>query len=89
MAVKFKKGLKTITVKTIGGATITASDTVDAPVASNALAEFEAFQTMHIKGENKVTEVPFHAVDNIEVTTALSEEQTRKDPYCVEETPEP
>lgn len=84
MAVKFKKGLKTITVKTIGGTTITASDTVDAPVASNALAEFEAFATMHIKGENKVTEVPFHAVDNIEVTTAESEEQTRPDPYGCE-----
>lgn len=84
MAVKFKKGLKTITVKTIGGATITASDTVDAPIASNALAEFEAFQTMHIKGEDKVTEVPFHAVDNIEVTVTASEEQTRNDPYGCE-----
>lgn len=84
MAVKYKKNLKTITVKTIGGATITASDTVDKNYASNALAEFENFQTMHIEGENKVTEVPFHAVDNIEVTSALSEEQTRKDAYCKE-----
>lgn len=85
MAVKYKKNLKTITVKTIGGATITASDTVDKNYASNALAEFENFQTMHIEGENKVTEVPFHAVDNIEVTSALSEEQTRKDAYCKED----
>lgn len=85
MATKYKKNLKTITVKTIGGTTITASDTVEKNIASNALAEFENFQTMHIEGEGKVTLVPFHAVDSIEVTSALSEEQTRKDAYCKED----
>lgn len=64
----FKKPLKSITVKTIGGTTVTATDTASEPIASNALAEFEMFKTMHIKGENKVTLVPFHAVDSIEVT---------------------
>lgn len=89
MARTFNKGLKSIVVKTIGGTTINASDTASAPIASDALRDFEGFGIMHIKGENKVTLVPFHAVDTIEVTDAQSE-VTRPDPYgCDTETVEP
>lgn len=80
MATIYKKILKSITVTTVGGQTVTGADTVDEPVASNALAEFEAFGTMHIDG----TLVPFHAVDTIAVTTSQSEDITRTDPFCEE-----
>lgn len=76
----YTKALKSITVTTVSGQTVTAADTATAPIASNALAEFEAFQTMHIKGEDNTTLVPFHAVDSI-VVTESSAEVTKGDPY--------
>lgn len=78
------KPLKSIVVTTIGGGTVNAADTVSAPAASVALSEFEAFKTMHIKGENDVTLVPFHAVDRIVVTTTQSSDIPAKDPYGCE-----
>ena len=87
MATTFKKSLKTIVITT-GKATFTVADTVDCPAASNALAEFEAFSTMHIAVTSGGTTtnylVPFHAVDNIAVTVAESEDITRADPICAE-----
>ena len=84
MATTYTKALKTITVKTLGGTTVEAADTATEPIASNALIEFEAYKTMHIKtGADETTIVPFHAVDNIlvAVTTAAA---TRADAYCKE-----
>lgn len=82
---KYNKALKTIVVKTIGGTTVNAADTTAEAIASNALAEFEMFKTMHIKtGENELTLVPFHAVDNIKVTTSTSEVE-KADAYGCEE----
>lgn len=85
MAITYKKALKTIAVKTLGGTTVTVADTTTDPKASNALAEFEAFRTMHIvTGNGEITMIPFHAVDSIVVTTAQSEDITKADPYCEE-----
>lgn len=83
MATTYTKALKTITVKTLGGTTVTAADTAEQSIASNALAEFEAFQTMHIPGEESETLIPFHAVDSI-VVTVSSTEVTKADAYCGE-----
>lgn len=83
MATTYKKSLKTIVITT-GKSTFTVVDTVDCPAASNALAEFEAFGIMHIAVEEDEYLVPFHAVDNIKVTVAQSEDITRKDPVCGE-----
>lgn len=84
MATSFNKALKTITVKTIGGNTITCADTAQEMKASAALSEFEIKATMHIKtGANETTIVPFHAVDNILVSIS-SEAATRPDAYCKE-----
>ena len=80
----YTKALKSITVKTVGGQTFSAADTTTAPIASNALAEFEAFQTMHIKGDEGTTLVPFHAVDTIVVETS-SETVEKADPYGCED----
>ena len=85
MAITYKKALKSIAVKTLGGTTVSVADTVTEPKASNALAEFDHFQTMHIRsGENEVTLIPFHAVDSIVVTSTPSEDITKADPYCEE-----
>ena len=85
MAITYKKALKTIAVKTLGGTTVTVADTATDPKASNALAEFEAFKTMHLAtGANETTLIPFHAVDSIVVTSAPSADITREDPYCAE-----
>ena len=83
MAITYKKALKSIAVKTLGGTTVSVSDTAADPKASNVLAEFEAFKTMHVvTGANEVTLIPFHAVDSIVVTSAQSDNITKEDPYC-------
>lgn len=84
MATTYNKPLKSIIVKTIGGNTVNASDSATEKIASDALSEFEMFKTMHIKGENKLTLVPFHAVDLIEVTETTTE-VSKSDPYGCEE----
>ena len=85
MAITYKKALKSIAVKTLGGTTVSVADTATDPKASNALAEFEAFKTMHIvTGANETTLVPFHAVDSIVVTSSASDDITKDDPYCAE-----
>lgn len=84
MATTYTKVLKTIVVKTVGGTTINAADTATDPIASDALSQFEAFKTMNIRTANGVTLVPFHAVDNIAVTTSTSS-VTRPDPYGCDE----
>lgn len=84
MATTYKKPLKSIVVKTLGGTTINAADTATDPIASDALRDFEGFTTMHIRTQNGETLVPFHAVDTIEVTASTAN-VTREDAYCVEE----
>lgn len=86
MAITYKKALKSIEVKTLGGTTVSVSDTVDEAKASMALAEFNVMKTMHIiTGENEVTMIPFHAVDSIVVTSQASDDITKADPYCKED----
>ena len=84
MATTYKKVLKSIVVKTLGGTTINAADTASDPIASDALRDFEHFGTMHIRTQGGETLVPFHAVDNIAVTVT-SVDATRADAYCEEE----
>ena len=84
MATTYKKALKSIVVKTLGGTTINATDTATDPIASDALRDFEGFGTMHIRTANGETLVPFHAVDSI-VVTASAEDATRADAYGCEE----
>lgn len=85
MAITYKKALKSIEIKTLGGTTVSVSDTATDPIASQALAEFEAGKTMHIvTGEGEMTYIPFHAVDSIVVTASTSDDITKADPYCTE-----
>lgn len=88
MAITYTKPLKTIeiTFMVSGMDAITVADTATDAKATNALAEFEAYKTMHIKNiDGKGTDalIPFHAVAMISVTTS-STETTKGDPYnCV------
>lgn len=85
MAITYKKMLKSIEIKTLGGTEVSVADTADEAIASMALAEFMAGKTMHIKtGENETTLIPFHAVDSIVVTSQSSDDIEKADPYCEE-----
>lgn len=89
MATTYKKVLKTLVIKTIGGTTVTVADTATEAKASAVLAEFESFKTLHVKtGDSEMTLIPFHAVDSIVVTSEQSEDITKADPYCAEESSE-
>lgn len=80
MAVTYTKTLKTINITLHGVDTpVEVADTADAPVASRALAEFEAFKTMHVPTQTGMTLIPFHAVISIAVTSAQSDDITRPD----------
>lgn len=85
MAVTYKKSLKTIAVKVHG---ITdayeVSDTTSAPNASNAIAEFEKGYKMHLVTDNGTVVVPYHAVEAVTITSSLSDNITKADPYCVD-----
>lgn len=78
--ITYTKVLKTLAIKTLGGTEITVADTAADPKASDALAEFEAFHTMHVRTAEGVTIIPFHAVDSIEVTSTTGQ-ATKGDPY--------
>lgn len=74
----------TITVKTIGGTTATATDTAEAKAAYAAYQKFLAGEVVEIPGENGTTYIPYHAIDSVVVSfTAASAEYT--DDTCVSE----
>lgn len=74
----------TVTVKTIGGTTVTATDTAAAKVAYAAYQQFLAGQVMEIPGNDGTTYIPYHAVDSVVVSfTSASAEYT--DDTCVTE----
>lgn len=85
MAITYKKALKTISVK-VHGVTdaYEVADTVSAPKATAALAEFEKGYKMHLQTANGEVIVPYHAVEAVTVTSALSDNITKTDPYCVD-----
>ena len=81
--ITYTKVLKTLAIKTLGGTEITVADTAADPKASDALAEFEAFHTMHVRTNNAVAIIPFHAVVYVRVTSTTAQ-ATKGDPYgCV------
>ena len=85
MAITYKKNLKTISVK-IHGITnaVEVADTVSAPNASNALAEFEKGYKMHLVTANGTVIVPYHAVEAVTLTSEASDTITKADPYCAD-----
>lgn len=85
MAITYKKSLKTISVKIHGNDTaVEVEDTTSAPNASNALAEFDMGHKVHLVTQNGTIIVPYHAIESVTVTSALSDDITKADPYCAE-----
>lgn len=76
----FNKPLKSIEVHTRLCETITASDTVDKPIASWAYDEFIKGEKMHIFNDSK-DYVPYEAVDYLVLTKSTGEFE-REDAYC-------
>lgn len=84
MAKTYKATLKSIQITLMsGGDAIEVQDEIGAPFASQALAEFESCQTMHVPdGEGGTIYIPFHAVMKITVTTAQSDPVEIDDAVC-------
>lgn len=83
MATTYKKVLKALQIKTLAGTTFTAVDTATEAIGSNALAQFEAHETMVIKsGDSEIIYIPFHAVESITVAIGQSENITKPDAVC-------
>ena len=82
--ITYTKVLKSIEIALNGiEEPITVADTATDPIASDALAEFEAFHTMHVRTNNAVAIIPFHAVVYVRVTSTTAQ-ATKGDPYgCV------
>lgn len=81
----YKKMLKSINVYSIdGGDLYDVADTEDNPIASKALGQFLKGETMVIIDRTANVEIPFHAVDYIEVTEVESEPIEIADPYGCE-----
>lgn len=76
-------------IKAIKNAEITIhnGETVEVSDASMPLAEFNASKSMHIKGDDETTIIPYHAVVSVTVTTQ-TESVTKADPYGCEDTAE-
>ena len=81
MATTYKKVLKALQIKTLAGTTITAVDTATEAIGSNALAQFEAYETMVIPGD-EITYIPFHAVESVTVEITQSADITKPDAVC-------
>lgn len=85
----YHKALKTVTVNALGVSTpIVFKDTVDNPSASRALGQFLKRETIvtQIPEQSIVgtVEVPFHAVEYIEVTERISTPIEAENPYGCE-----
>lgn len=84
MAKKELKSIEITLIRCSEVAPITASDTAQDPIASYALADFNAENYMDIKKNDAEYFVPFHAVDHIVVTSAQTEVADRPNPYGCE-----
>ena len=64
--------------------TVTAADTVENPIGSNAIDQYKHHGIIIVPGENNETMFGFDQVVKVVVTTAQSEDITKEDPYCAE-----
>ena len=84
MATTYKKALKTAVFTLHDGSTVTAADTAEKAIRSEALGMYDAKGVIVVPGENNITKFDFSQVVKVVVTTAQSEDITKKDPYCAE-----
>ena len=90
MAITYKKALKTAVFTLHDGSTVTAADTVDSAIGSEAIGMYDAKGVIVVPTAQNVTKFDYRQVIKVVITTAQSEDITKADPYCEEEvTPEP
>lgn len=82
MAIKYKKALKTAVFTLHDGSTVTAADTVDAAIGSEAIGMYDAKGVIVVPGESNITKFDYDAVVKVVITSAESDEITKADPYC-------
>ena len=83
MATTYTKGLKTASIHVLGlNGSFLVSDTIDNPSATRAIGQFLNKETMMVDIEGMIGEIPFHAVEYIEVTESTSNTIERTDAYC-------
>ena len=84
MATTYKKPLKTVVITPFVGDAITATDTATVPAGSQALAAFEAHETVVVVGDDSITYIPFHAIATVVVSVSESDTITKPDAVCGE-----
>lgn len=72
-----------VTIKTIGGTTVTANDATIAGVGASAWASIQAKEDVTIQTADGYTFVPFHAIDSVTVTITRAEAEEPEDETCV------
>lgn len=77
-----------VTIKTLGGTTVTANDATIAGVGASAWACIQAGEDVQIQTADGYTFVPFHAIDSVTVTITRSEAEEPEDETCVVESEE-
>ena len=84
MAITYKKPLKTAVFTLHDGSTVTAADTVEKALGSEAIGMYDAKGVIVVPGEGNITKFDFDQVVKVVITTAQSEDITKEDPYCAE-----
>ena len=84
MAITYKKALKTVVFTLHDASTVTAADTVEKALGSEALGMYDAKGVIVVPGENNITKFDFDQVVKVVITIAQSEDITKEDPYCAE-----
>ena len=84
MAITYKKALKTVVFTLHDASTVTAADTVENAIGSEALGMYDAKGVIVVPGENNITKFDYAQVVKAVITTTASEDITKADPYCEE-----
>lgn len=84
MAITYKKALKTVVFTLHDESTVTAADTTDAAIGSEALGMYDAKGFIVVPGEDSTTKFHFSQVVKAVITTEQSADITKADPYCEE-----
>ena len=84
MATTYKKALKTAVFTLHDGSTVTAADTAEKALGSEAIGMYDAKGVIVVPGASNITKFDFDQVVKVVITTEQSEDITKEDPYCAE-----
>ena len=84
MAITYKKALKTAVFTLHDGSTVTAADTAEKALGSEAIGMYDAKGVIVVPSASNITKFDFDQVVKVVITTEQSEDITKEDPYCAE-----